>query len=166
MKKWMRRIRGAVGMGLTWAAAWLGIGSIVTLATAVVFGAGGLGIAGIVLYTIAGFVAGTAFSVVLGLAEGRRRFDQMSLRRFAAWGALGGLPLGLYMSWLNGLFAPGGSIAVALVLTAVPTLLAAGSAAGSLALARRADDRELLEDGADVADVGLTEKETHQLLGT
>ncbi len=48
----------------------------------------------------------------------------------------------------------------------VVPLLAAGSAAASLALARREDDRELLEDGADVADIGLTEKETHELLGT
>ena len=30
---------------------------------------------------------------VLGLVEGRRRFDQMSLPRFAGWGAVGGLLL-------------------------------------------------------------------------
>ena len=48
----------------------------------------------------------------------------------------------------------------------VLTLLGAGSAAGSLALARRADDRELLDASADVAEIGLTEKETHELLGT
>jgi len=40
----------------------------------------------------------------------------------------------------------------------------AGSAAGSLALARRADDRELLDAGADVADIGLTEEEKRELL--
>ncbi len=50
-------------------------------------------------------------------------------------------------------------------LSGLLTLLGAGSAAGSLALARRADDRELLEHGADVADIGLTEEETQQLLG-
>ncbi len=44
-------------------------------------------------------------------------------------------------------------------------LLGAGSSAGSLALARRAEDRELLEDGADVSDVGLTEEDTRELLG-
>ena len=26
MKKWLKRIRGAVGMGLTWAVAWFGAG--------------------------------------------------------------------------------------------------------------------------------------------
>jgi hypothetical protein len=43
-------------------------------------------------------------------------------------------------------------------------LMGAGSAAGSLALARRADDRELLEHSADVADIGLTEEEKRELL--
>ena len=33
MKKWLKRIRGAVGMGLTWAAAWFGFG--------IIFGGGG-----------------------------------------------------------------------------------------------------------------------------
>ncbi len=46
----------------------------------------------------------------------------------------------------------------------VVALMGAGSAAGSLALARRADDRELLEHGADVADIGLTEEEKRELL--
>ncbi len=31
MKKWLRRIRGAVGMGLTWAAAWSGVAFILSL---------------------------------------------------------------------------------------------------------------------------------------
>jgi hypothetical protein len=42
--------------------------------------------------------------------------------------------------------------------------MGAGSAAGALALARRADDRELLERGADVADIGLTKEEKRELL--
>ncbi len=49
-------------------------------------------------------------------------------------------------------------------IAGVLALLGAGSAAGSLALARRADDRELLEHGADVADIGLTEEEKRELL--
>ena len=54
--------------------------------------------------------------------------------------------------------------AEALGVGVVLTLLGAGSAAGSLALARRAGDRELLEHGADVADIGLTEEEKRELL--
>ena len=46
----------------------------------------------------------------------------------------------------------------------VVVLVAAGSAAGSLALARRADDRELLEAAEGVAEVGLTPSEVRELL--
>ena len=49
-------------------------------------------------------------------------------------------------------------------MTSFVFLLGAGSAAGSLALARRTDDRELLDAGADVADIGLTEAEKRELL--
>ena len=163
MKRWLKRIRGAFGIGLTWAAIWFGAGSILNVIAAIVFG-GSLGIELMVVYALAGFVAGTAFSGVLGLADGRRSFHQMSLGRFAAWGALGGFPLGLYMSWLNGDFGVEGTIAGALLMIATPTLLGAVSAAGSLALARSADDRELLGHGADVADIGLTEEEKRELL--
>ena len=54
--------------------------------------------------------------------------------------------------------------AAGIVTYGIIPLLGAGSAAGSLALARRADDRELLEHGADVADIGLTEEEKRELL--
>ena len=40
MKKWLKRIRGAVGMGLTWAAAWFGFG--------IIFGGGGVLLGGVV----------------------------------------------------------------------------------------------------------------------
>ena len=52
-----------------------------------------------------------------------------------------------------------------LLLLGIHGLLGASSAAGSLALARRADDQELLDSGKDVAEIGLTEEEKHQLLG-
>jgi hypothetical protein len=41
----------------------------------------------------------------------------------------------------------------------------AACAAGSLALARMAEDRELLDASADVAEVGLTGDEAQELLG-
>ena len=41
----------------------------------------------------------------------------------------------------------------------------AGSAAGSLALARGAEDREFLEASEDVAEARLTEDEVRELLG-
>ena len=175
MKKWLKRIRGALGMGLTWAAAWFPVGAIIGLLSgltdtrvdslvSLVFGLAG--IAGI--FAAMGFVGGAAFSTVLGVTEGRRRFDEMSLPRFAAWGAVGGLLLsGLGIPLWAGLSGGMGSVSLLWVGFAVSfvTLLGAGSASGSLTLARRAEDRELLEDGADVADIGLTEEETRELLG-
>ncbi len=92
MRKWVRRVRGAIGMGLTWAVAWLGLGAVVGLV------AFDLGAAGLVYNALAsaaaGFLGGATFAVVLGLTEGRRRFDQLSLPRFAFWGTIGGALVG------------------------------------------------------------------------
>ena len=129
MKKWLKRIRGAIGMGLTWAAAWF----VVTAITALAW------IGFPVMFAVFGFVGGVIFSTVLGITEGRRRFGQMSLPRFAAWGAVGGLLTTM-------IFFRGGGLETVLVASVV-TLLGAGCAAGSLALARRADP--LLEAGED-----------------
>ncbi len=114
--------------------------------------------ANLVTFGVVGFIGGVTFSTVLGIAEGRRRFDEMSLWRFAGWGALGGLLVPMLL--LGGFWSEGPEW----LFVGVYTLLGAGSAAGSLALARRADDRELLEHGADVADIGLTEEEKRELL--
>ena len=88
MKKWLKRIRGALGLGLIWAAAWSGVGVMFAL----------LGFLGSLdpiidyvvvafFFAIWGFLGGALSSVVLGITEGRRTFDEMSLPRFAAWGA-------------------------------------------------------------------------------
>ena len=167
MKKWLKRIRGAIGMGLTWAAAWFGVGALIEVVTMV------LGISSVMAvlelaaaFAIVGFLGGAAFSVVLGIAEGRRRFDEMSLPRFAGWGAVGGFLI-MVLVWVvitSGLRVTLPFVLVAGVVGALGALMGAGSAAGSLALARKADDRELLEHGADVADIGLTEEEKRELL--
>jgi hypothetical protein len=167
MKKWLKRIRGALGMGLIWATAWFGA-SMIFLSGLLVFGTAPVGVglatalANSALLALAGLIGGAAFSVVLGITEGRRRFDEMSLPRFAGWGAVGGLVLSVFL--LTAGNGAGGSTVVGVIMTSVATLLGAGSAAGSLAMARRADDRELLEHGADVADIGLTEAEKRELL--
>ena len=84
----------------------------------------------------------------------------MSLSRFALWGGVGGLLLSGGFVWAAAL---GGDIL--LVLGPVFALAGAGSAAGSLALARIAEDREQLDVTADVAEAGLTEGEARELLG-
>jgi hypothetical protein len=90
---------------------------------------------------VPGFVGGTIFSFVLGIAARHRRFDELSVPRFAAWGAVGGLLLGLVPAALTAIGMASGITNVwSLALTIAPPLvvLSAGSAAGTLALARKA----------------------------
>jgi hypothetical protein len=86
-----------------------------------------------IVFGVLGFFAGVTFAGLLALTDGRRRFDQLSLRRFAGWGALGGL-------LLSGLFATAASLGWTNLLMIAPTfaLASAVCASGSLALARRA----------------------------
>jgi hypothetical protein len=143
MKKWGRRIRAAVGVGLTWGAAWFSAGILLLLVPG--FEAD---VPFPLLFALLGFGAGVTFSAVLGVAERRRRLDQMSLRRFAGWGAVGGLLLsGIFLS----LVALGGESLWGEALMLGPVFAAAGAvcAAGSLALARRAEGRGLLDPGAE-----------------
>ena len=163
MKKWLRRIRGAIGMGLTWAAAWGGAGTIVMLGFLLRTGSRPDAPFPFI-FAAAGLVAGLLFSGVLGLVEGRRRFDQMSLRRFAAWGAAGGFLLGAAFVFTVSLSGDSGFLWNFVVVGPVFAVAAAGSAAGSLALARRARDRELLETAEDVTAVGPSEGESRKVL--
>ena len=157
MNEWLKRIRGIIGMGLTWAVGWIAIGAVLAMVLSVV----GLDPPGL-FWTITevfgsvGFLTGSMFSGVLLLAEGRRRFDELSLPRFVTWGALGGLLLG----GLAGLTVFGGPW-----VAGATTLLGAGSAAVTLVIARRAEDEALLRAGADAAEAALADSEPKQLLG-
>jgi len=164
MKTWLRRIRGAVGMGLTWAVGWALTGVLI----------GGLWSLGVPMewfvevfdaplpaLAVPGFFCGAAFSTVLGIAGRRRRFDELSLPRFTAWGAVGGLLLSLIPLSAVGEGLGGATVAVAV---GTLTLLSAGSAAGALMMARIAEDRDLLDASAEVGKVGLTNGEVRELL--
>jgi hypothetical protein len=176
VKKWLKRIRGAVGMGLTWAVGWGIFGLMIGVASILlpwlpwdaffeVFDAP------LPALAVPGLVGGALFSVVLGIAGRRRRFDELSLPRFAAWGAAGGLLLSM---------VPDVMVAVGLAsfnnpdarlwrLTALISgplmLLGAASAAGSLWLARRAADRASPEALENAAEMGLSDDEKRELLG-
>ena len=159
MKKWGRRIRAAIGMGLTWAAAGFGLG---TLLARVPGFSSDLPFA--LLFAPLGFFSGIIFSGILVGIEGRRGFDRMSLSRFAGWGAVSGL-------LLSGIFVVGAALRGAsvwgefLVFGPVLTMAGAVCAAGSLALARRAERRELPGPSGDPAEAELTEDEKRELLG-
>ena len=132
MNRWIRRIRGALGLGLTWGLAWFGAG----MALLLVIGPDAADVPFPLGFGLLGFLAGVTFSGVLGLVEGRRSFDQMSLPRFAGWGAVGGVVFSGVFVAVAGL----GGAALA-VLAPVFAVASAACASGSLALARRADDR-------------------------
>lgn len=154
MKGWLRRIRGAFGMGLVWAGGGAAIGGLIELISNV--------FPGLPLYfidmwpqtlAIPAFLGGVTFSVVLRIAAGRRRLDELSLSGMAVWGAVGGVLLG--------------GLCIALGLTPwvlIPAiLLSALGASLTLAFARMAERQELLE--ADADEVGLTGPEKRELLG-
>ncbi len=164
----LRRIRGAVGMGVTWAVAGFVVGGGIELIHNI--WPNPIGSAfdiwpAVLAYP--GFVGGVAFSVVLGVAGRRRRFDELSLPAVASWGALGGLIVSLI---------PAGLVAVGLATPNVPlwqitlgllgpfALGGAIAASASLTLARLTEDRDLLAASKDVAVVGLTEEEERELL--
>lgn len=159
MKKWLRRIRGAIGMGLTWALAWFTAG----LALLLVVGFDAADVPFPLGFGLLGFFAGTIFSGVLSIVEGRRSFDQLSLPRFAGWGAVGGLVLSVIFVPAVAVF--GNDRLDLVMLGPVFALAGAASAAGSLALARRAERHELLDDPADRVEAGLSDGEQPDLFG-
>lgn len=154
MRHWLRRIRGAIGMGFTWAAAWFAAGFVPRW----VFGVDS-DLPFPLLFGGLGFIAGATFSGLLVLTEGRRRFDQMSLPRFAAWGALGGL-------LLSGLFIRGASLGWGemLAITTTFAVACAACASGTLAVARRAGRPELPDIRGDSTEAELTDLEERKLL--
>ena len=128
----VRRVRGAIGMGIMWA---LACGAI---------GGAARWILGVdtdaplpVLFGMFGFAAGITFATILALAARRRSFEEMSLPRFALLGAVGGAALAVAFT----------SVVVGVqYLAAVAPAFAAASAviaAGSLALARRGARQKL-----------------------
>jgi hypothetical protein len=141
MSKLLRRVRGAIGMGVGWGAAWSLAGGIPRwlfgFNTDAPFP---------IIFGVLGFIAGVIFFALLVLTERRRTFDQLSLPRFAAWGGFGGL-------LLSAIFARMASLGAADVLMVAPAFIAACAvcASGSLALARRGEKLELRDGGMDTA---------------
>jgi hypothetical protein len=136
-------------MGLVWGAAWsvagmvprwvLGINTDAPLP---------------MIFGVLGFFAGLTFACLVLLTEARRKFHQISLARFAGWGAMGGL-------FLSALFAKAASLDWADVLAIAPTfaLASAACAAGSLTLARRAQRQELPTAPADPPGIETADRE-------
>jgi hypothetical protein len=139
VKDWLRLIAGAGVMGVIWGAVWAAAGALIGIADR----AGSLGAlwVGPAIGVHPGVVGGVAFSALLGIAARPRRFDELSLSTAVAGGASVGLGLGVLPLAINE--PPGESPLwlVAAVVIGSMTLMGALSAAGSLALARKARAR-------------------------
>lgn len=157
MRELLRRIRGAIGMGLTWALGWTFVGMLGVVFFYTLFpNVPDVFDVWIPVFAYPGFLAGVGFSVVLRIAEGRRRFDELSLSRFTALGAAGGFLVGTLVAAIGLGNVP---IAALATITGTTTILGAGSASGILVLARQADGRGSLDSGPEVAEVGRGELE-------
>ena len=156
MKKWLRRIRAAVTMGLLWAVPWAIVAVVIGM---VVDPDDSMDEMWFLIGAYPGFLGGVLFSIVLAIAERRRNLSELSVRRFGAWGAGAGLAIGV-LPFLLG--TPSADIEVARLATAVIgsfTVMSAASAAGSLALARRGQARQLLDPGTDASNARLGDGE-------
>lgn len=155
MGRWLRRIRGAVGMGLTWAVGWAFAGLLVGVTSKLlpwvpldwffeVFDAP------LPAFAIPGFVAGVFFSAVLGIAGRSRRFRELSLPRFAAWGVAGGVlltlfPFALVAVGLASLNPGAASWPVIAAVGGTFVVLSTVSASATLMVARKAERRLSLQ---------------------
>jgi len=93
MKKWFSGIRGTVVMILLWTVGWgLGFGGLIEL---FVDPSGDIVDIWPTAMAIPGFIGGVVLSALLRIAEGRRSFDEVSLARFAAWGVVTSLVIGV-----------------------------------------------------------------------
>ncbi|MGH7712595.1 MAG: hypothetical protein ACREOG_14990 [Gemmatimonadaceae bacterium] len=174
MKKLLRRIRGAVGMGLTWAVAWALVGVLIGVTSLLLPGLPWdrffeVFDAPLPALAVPGFFGGALFSIVLGVAARRRRFAELSLPLFAVCGAVGGL---LLSQVPNAMVVLGLATAAEDVnlwrLTAIISgpfaLLGAASACITLMIARKVEDVGAPEASDDVGE--LSEGAARELLGT
>lgn len=174
MNKWLKRIRGGVGMGLTWALAWAIGGLLIGVSSILLPGLPWDAFfevfdAPLPALAIPGFFAGVFFSTVLGVAARRRRFSGLSLPAFAAWGALGGvlvtlLPFALVAVGLAS--REGSTVSTWQILTVITmpfVLFGAASATATLVLARIAEKRESRATDDDIADADFGDGATREL---
>ena len=141
MSKLRRRVRAAFGMGVAWGLTWFG-GGLVLL---VIVGPDAADVPFPLGFGFLGFLAGALFSGVLSLVAGGRRFDEISMPRFAGWGAVAGLVFSVLFVAVTFVVGSADLIDDLVYLGPLFAAVSGGSAAGSLALARWGEDAELIE---------------------
>ena len=141
MRVFLRRLRGALGTGLTWAVGWGVLGAVHGLLIGIIkpwqwefynpILTTALG------YGIAGLVAGTGFAALLASLDRAKTLEGLSFRRLGVWGAAGGALVPVLVHLTRGLTSSAGwgDVAVTALVTATMGGL---SAAATLRVARTA----------------------------
>lgn len=173
MTLWGRRIRGALGMGVAWALIWAAFGLLVGAASNVLpflpwryfFD---IWDAPLPALGMPGFIGGIFFSIILGRAAARSRFEDLSIPRVAAWGAAGGLLLSLVPAAMVGVgmahMREGLGIWRLTSIIAPPLMiLSSVSAAASLFIAGFGRNRQAGEAPDDAQVAQLTERELEEI---
>lgn len=158
--KWLKRARAALVMGLTWAVLWAPVGVLVGL---VVDPDGSMDEMWPAIGAYPGFLCGILFSGVLVALSRRRRLEDLSLGRFAAWGALAGAATGVLPFFIGDPTSDAPVWLFGTVLVGSLAMMSAASAAGSLALVRRAERRALLAEGTPPAEAVLARRDGHKV---
>jgi hypothetical protein len=149
MTTWIRRLRGALGMGLLWALAWGLVGGLIELTWNLWpgFPLGPLMDMWIQGLAIPGFIGGGLFALILGVAEHHRRYEELSPSRFALWGAAAGMLLGGLVvliaqpsHWLHGA-----------IMAGALTVMSAATAGLSLPMARMVARKALRNEGGRIS---------------
>jgi hypothetical protein len=174
MKQRLRRIRGAVGMGLTWAVIWMVAGLAIGISSKLLPGLPWgwffeIFDAPLPALAIPGFFGGIFFSIVLGIAGRHRHFRELSLPVFAAWGALGGVLLTLFPFALDAVGLASLNVSPRRIVAGIGgpfVLLGAVSAAISLTLARRSEGHASAESRQEARELPLDQREAAELLGS
>lgn len=164
----LRRIRGILGTAMTWAIAWA-IGGLLIGVSSLLLpflpwdGFFRVFDAPLPAMGVPGFFAGAIYAMIVGIVARRKRFHELSMRSVALWGAIGGallaaLPAMMVLTDTARVAEYGLGIwkHAAIIFTPV-VLFSTASATGSLLIARRAQDRDLLESADSVVrQVGST----------
>jgi hypothetical protein len=133
MTHWFKHVGRAIGLGFAWAVVWAPVA--VLIGTTIVDPDNSMDEMWVAVGAYPAFLSAVVFFGMVATAERRRRFDELSLARAAAWGALAGILVGVVPFtigtptssvplWQLGLAAIG-SIALMSMLSAVVSVLLA-----------------------------------------
>jgi hypothetical protein len=133
MKEWLIAICRGAAMGLGWGAAWVPLALLVAL---IVDPKDSMDEPWVIAGMLPGFLCGAVFSVVTGIANRRRRLDELSFGQAGARGMMSGLLVGGVWLVLALVSDPPQWLLYAVVVGSL-TLLSAVSGVGTAWLARK-----------------------------